>query len=94
MVRFNLADQAGWLDASTLRLAFTLTNLSSTDPLTPFTDSPASMFRRFRIIANGSAVVEDIEEYSRVFQLFMELLPSQRRYNAVTELGGIIGQRT
>ena len=77
LVRFNLADQAGWLDASTLRLAFTLTNLHESETLQPLTDSPASMFRRFRVIANGSAVIEDIEEYSRVFQLFMELLPSE-----------------
>lgn len=88
LMRFNLADQAGWLDASTLRLAFTLTNLDINANLAPLTDSPASMFRRLRIIANGSSVIEDIEEYSRVFQLFMELLPSQRRYNAIAENWG------
>ena len=46
------------------------------------------MFRRVRIIANGSAVIEDIEEYGRVFQMFSELMPSQRRFNAVSETWG------
>ena len=46
------------------------------------------MFRRVRIIANGSAVLEDIEEYGRVFQLFSELLPPQRRFNNMAEAWG------
>ena len=46
------------------------------------------MFRRMRLIANGSAVIEDIEEYGRVHQMFSELLPSQRRYNDITEAWG------
>ena len=85
LCRFNLADQQGWLDGSTLRLAFTLTNLSPTSVLAPVVDSPASMFRRLRIIANGSAVIEDIEEYGRVFQLMSELRSSQSHYNAISE---------
>lgn len=88
LMRFNLADQAGWLDGSTMRLCFTLTNLSGSSALTPICDSPASMLRRVRVIANGSAVLEDIEEYGRVYQLFSELLASQKRYNNVTETWG------
>ena len=71
-----------------MRLVFKLTNLSGTGPLQPITNSPASMFRRMRVIANGSAVIEDIEEYGRVHQMFSELLPSQRRYNNITETWG------
>ncbi len=88
LMRFSLADQQGWLDGGTVRLVFKLTNLSGTGPLQPITDSPASMFRRMRVIANGSAVIEDIEEYGRVHQMFSELLPSQRRYNNITETWG------
>ena len=92
LVRFNLADHGGgWLDPSTVRLVFTLTNLHATGSLTPVVDSPASMFRRVRIIANGSAVLEDVEEYGRVFQMFSELLPSQRRYNNIAETWGGTG---
>ncbi len=88
LMRFNIADQAGFLDGSTMRLCFTITNLSGASALTPVCDSPASMLRRVRVIANGSAVLEDIEEYGRVYQLFSELLPSQRRYNNITEAWG------
>ncbi len=41
-----------------------------------------------RAIANGSAVIEDIEEYGRVHQMFSELLPAQRRYNNTAESWG------
>ena len=53
--------------------------------LTPVVDSPASMFRRVRLIGNGSAMIEDIEEYGRVHQMFSLLQSSERRYNAHTE---------
>ena len=41
LLRFNLADQQGWLDAGTLRLAFTLTNKHATANLGPITENPA-----------------------------------------------------
>ena len=52
------------------------------------------MIRRLRIIANGSAVIEDIEDYGRVFQLFSELLPPQRRFtNKLENWGGTNGHQ-
>ena len=54
LVRFNLADESGWLDGRTVRLFFTLTNLHPTAALDPICDSPSGMIRRVRIIANGS----------------------------------------
>ena len=91
-MRFSLADQQGWLDGGTVRLIFKLTNLSVTGSLQAVTDSPASMFRRMQVIANGSAVIEDIEEYGRVHQMFSELLPAQRRFNNTAESwGGPLG---
>ena len=78
MMRWNLADQSGWLDGSSLRLIFTITNLNSAGVLSPDCDSPASLFRRMRVIANGSAVIEDIEEYGRTFQMFSEMMPSHK----------------
>ncbi len=87
-MRFSLADQQGWLDGGTVRLIFKLTNLNPSESLQPVVDSPASMFRRLRLIANGSSVIEDVEDYGRVHQLFSELLPSQRRYNNITEAWG------
>ena len=88
LMRFSLADQQGWLDGGTVRLVFKITNLHVSGSLAPITDSPGSMFRRMRVIANGSAVIEDIEDYGRVHQLFSELLPAQRRYNNTAESWG------
>jgi hypothetical protein len=84
LMRFNLADQNGWLVGDTLRLIFTLHN-SRAAALVPICDSPASMFRRVRLIGNGSAMIEDIEEYGRVHEMFSRLTSSARRYNAFTE---------
>ena len=72
LMRFNLADQNGWLEGNTLRLVFTLHNATA-NPLVPICDSPASMFRRLRVIGNGSAMIEDIEEYGRVHEMFSML---------------------
>ena len=87
LMRFNLADQQGWLVGDSLRLVITLSNAKAA-ALTPISDSPASIFRRMRIIANGSAMIEDVEEYGHVHQMFSELLPSQRRMNDIAEAWG------
>jgi hypothetical protein len=88
LMRFSLADEQGFLDGATVRLIFKITNLSATVALTPVCDSPASMFRRLRILCNGSGIVEDVEQYERVHQMFSELLPSQRRMNNICESWG------
>ena len=87
LMRFNLADQSGWLQGDTVRLCLTIQNTGAL-PLVPVVDSPASMIRRVRLICNGSAIVEDIEEYSRVHQMFSLLLPSERRFNDIRETLG------
>jgi len=89
LIRFNLADAGGWLDGGTLRLIFTLTNNHATAGLDLIGNASAGvMIRRLRIIANGSAVIEDIESYNRVFQMFSELLPPQRRFTNSLEAWG------
>jgi hypothetical protein len=80
LMRFNLADQQGWLDGSTLRLMMTIVN-DSASPSIPAAFSPASMFRRVRIIANGSAINEDVELYGRCHQMFSFLLPPDELRN-------------
>jgi len=93
LMRWSLADQAGWLDGSSVRLIFTLNNLTARPAsgatvldgaLQPFSDSPASMFRRLRILGGGSEI-ENIEDYGRVFQVFSTLLPSNTRMNNLAE---------
>ena len=84
LLRYSLADQSGWLEGNTLRLVMTIHNATA-NPLRPVVDSPASMFRRVRLIGNGSAMIEDIEEYGRVHEMFSLLQSSERRYNAHAE---------
>jgi hypothetical protein len=86
LMRLNLADQTGWLEGSTLRLIFALHNARASN-LIPVCDSPASLFRHVRLIGNGSAMIEDIEEYGRVHDMFSRLQSSARRYNAFAEGG-------
>jgi hypothetical protein len=80
-MRCNLADQNGWLKGNTLRLVMTIHNSHAQNPLEPICDTPASMFRRVCVIGNGSAMIEDIEEYGRVHEIFSLLQSSGRRYN-------------
>ena len=84
LIRVQLADQSGWLVGDTVRLCFTLHNArtGSGQDLVPICDSPASIFRRLRLIGNGSAMIEDVEEYGRVHEMFSLLQSSARRYNA------------
>ena len=90
LMRFNLADQSGWLVGDTVRLVFQIQN-NTANALHPVTDSANGLIRRLRLIANGSAIIEDIEEYSRGSQMFSELLPSARRYNDICETWGATG---
>jgi hypothetical protein len=87
LMRFLLADFSGWLDGSTVHLVMTIHNASA-NPLTPICDSPASMFSRIRVIAHGSAILEDFEDAGRVHQMFSLLQSNSRRYNAHAEGSG------
>lgn len=87
LLRYNLADYQGFLDGGTLRLAMRIVNNSSEHPLTPIACSPACMFRRMRIMCGG-AEIEDVDTYGRVFQMFHELLPAQRKFNDISETWG------
>ena len=67
IMQFSMQDCNGqWLDGSTLRLDFVLSN-TGTQPLYPITNSPASMFARLRVLAGGVEVT-DIAEYGRAAQ--------------------------
>ena len=87
LMRFSLAEQQGWLVGSTLRLAMTIVN-GGTSTITPNALSPASMFRRLRVIANGGATLEDIEQYGRCHQMFSHLLPPDELMCRVSEEWG------
>jgi hypothetical protein len=60
----------------------------SASPSIPAAFSPASMFRRVRIIANGSAINEDVELYGRCHQMFSFILPPDELRNRISEEWG------
>ena len=88
LIRFNLADHAGWLDGGTLRLIFTLTNNHATAGLDLIGNASAGvMIRRLRIIANGSAVIEDRELQSRFSNVFRAPAPTASLHEFPRSLG-------
>ena len=90
LIRFNLADHAGWLDGGTLRLIFTLTNNHVSSTLNLHSNSSAAtMIRRCRIIANGSSTIEDVENYGRVLNVFTSPAPTASLHEFPRSLGGI-----
>ena len=86
-IRMVLASD-GWLDPSTFRLMFNLTNTDATAgrELRPL-GGPWSFFRRVRILAGGQ-VIEDIDNYNRTHEMFHILTNPQSRINDYAESFG------
>ena len=57
----------------------------------PDTHSPASLFRRLRVLAGGVEIA-DTQDYGRVHQTFASFLPAQRRTaDAIEGWGSVYG---
>ena len=69
----------GWLDPSTVRLAFNVKNGDSTKALRPLSGG-WSFFRRSRCLVGG-AIVDDIDYYNRVHEMLHILTSEQNRNN-------------
>ena len=79
-----------WLDPSTVKLFLTVTNtttnvnIASSTPvnlntdLIPLTPGSWGFFRRMRIICGGQ-IVEDIDYYNRVHEMFHERKPAEKK---------------
>ena len=80
LIKFSITGDQ-WLDPSTFRVAFNLVNAESvsTRRLRPLS-GPHSFFKRMRVLCNG-AVVEDIDDYNRVHEMFSMLQPRETRRN-------------
>ena len=78
VIRLQINSDA-WLDPSTVRLHYTLTNTSSTLTLRPV-GGPWSMFSRVRVMYQG-AVVEDISDYNRAHEMMSILSSKANRDN-------------
>ena len=72
-----------WLDPSTVKLMFTLTNNDTVNAMT-LLSGPHSFFRRMRIVCGGQ-IVEDVDDYNRVCEMFNVLSSYSVRVNDAIE---------
>ena len=90
VIKINLnSDQ--WLDPSTVKLFFNITNTTTVIPaagstnaqielatdLVPLAPGAWVFFRRMRIICGGQ-IVEDVDQYNRVHEMFHEMKPAEK----------------
>ena len=89
VIRFRLAGDGSWLDPSTFRIMFDVVNADGspgTKRLRPIGKAHA-FFRRLRISVRGQ-IIEDIDNYNRVSELFHTLQTPASRYNdSIEEFG-------
>ena len=78
-----------WMDPSTFRVMFDLVNMDSdaAKELRPL-GGPSSFFRRMRVLCGGQ-VVEDIDNYNRVHQMFSFLTAEDSSKNVDAEAFGM-----
>ena len=83
VIKISLTGSQGeWLDPSTLVVHYTVNNgeTATTQPLLYFLSGPWCVFRRVRLIVGG-VILEDIDNYNRVHELFHMLGSSNKRKN-------------
>ena len=79
-----------WLDPSTFRIMFDLQNMdngNNNNKLLRPIGGPHTFFRRMRILANG-AIIEDIDNYNRVHEMFKLLKAEDTNVNDEAEAFG------
>ena len=89
VIRFRLAGDGSWLDPSTFRIMFDVVNNDAT-PGTKFLrpiGKAHAFFRRLRISVRGQ-IIEDIDNFNRVSEMFHTLhTPHSRANDMVEEFG-------
>jgi len=82
VIRVSLTGAQGeWLDPATLAVMFTINNRTDgTTNLLRFLSGPWSLFRRMRVLCGGT-IIEDIDNYSRVHEMFHMLGSEAKRRN-------------
>ena len=75
VLRFEIVSQADdFLDAGSLRVAFTLHNNDPAHPLTLLSMDPLTIFTRLRVLVKGQ-LIEDINYLNRTTEMVSLLLP-------------------
>ena len=69
-----------WLDPGTVRLQFTLANNAAAAQLLRVVSGPWSFFRRVRILAGGQ-ILEDMDDYNRIHEMFHVMQDPKNRVN-------------
>ncbi len=85
VIRFRLAGDGSWLDPSTFRIMFDVVN-AETNPLKKLRPigKAHAFFRRLRISVRGQ-IIEDIDNYNRVSEMFHILQTKHSRANDMIE---------
>jgi len=82
VIKISLTGSQGeWLDPSTLAVHYTINNTATeSGKLLHFLSGPWCVFRRMRVICGGT-IIEDVDQYARVCELFHTLSSSAKRRN-------------
>ena len=80
-----------WLDPSTVKIFMDITNttaLPADNDLRPKVDGAWAFFKRMRIMCGGQ-IVEDIDEFNRLSEMYHMMKPTNKRQNdAIEGFGG------
>ena len=79
VIKINI-NGTDWLDPSSIKLHFIVKNNDTANPLRPFVTGIHNWFRRLRVIIGGQ-VVEDIDNYNRVCQMFTLMMDKHKQLN-------------
>ena len=83
-----------WLDPSTVKLFYNITNTTelnantTLDDLMPLVTGAWGFFRRLRVICGGQ-IIEDIDNYNRLHEMVHMMKPTEKRLNDAIEGFGI-----
>ena len=79
VIKINI-NGTDWLDPSSMKLHFIVKNDHGSDALQPFVNGIHNWFRRLRVIIGGQ-VVEDVDSYNRVCQMFTAMMDKNKQLN-------------
>ena len=83
VIKINI-NGSDWMDPSSLKLHFHIKNNDGNNGLIFYVRGIHNWFRRLRVIIGGQ-VVEDIDNYNRVCQMFTVMMDKEKQKNDANE---------
>ena len=83
VIKINI-NGSDWMDPSSLKLHFHIKNNDGSNGLAVYVHGIHNWFRRLRVIIGGQ-VVEDIDNYNRVCQMFTVMMDKEKQKNDANE---------